>query len=120
MSIHLRGLDPSIREAAQWTLDVASMYDVPVTVTSTVRSWAEQQKLYDAYRYKKDRGIPAAFPAAQPGYSAHQYGLAWDSHVPPEFGQWWKYVREYAGFQVPGNDVIHAQYPNWKSLYSWT
>jgi hypothetical protein len=42
-------------------------------VTSVVRSYATQKRLYDAYRSGKSR-----YPAAPPGYSAHEQGWAFD------------------------------------------
>ena len=42
-------------------------------VTSVVRSYATQKRLYDTYRQGKSR-----YPAAPPGYSAHEQGWAFD------------------------------------------
>jgi len=111
MSIALRGLEPEVRQRAEWTLAVARYYKVPVTVTSTRRSWAEQQSLYNRYLAGKSK-----WPAAKPGGSAHQFGLAWDS-VPNEGNMpFWIAVRRYAGFNVPVGDEIHASVPNWRNF----
>lgn len=107
----LRGLQTWLRPAAQWALDWAAFYNVPVRVTSTFRSWAEQAEL----RRRFEAG-QADFPANRAGDSAHQWGLAWDSVVPPQYQAWWTHVRQLAGFQVLSNDVIHAQVPNWRDL----
>ena len=124
MAISLRGLDPAIREAAEWCLAVASYYKVPVTVTSASRAWAEQEQLRARYEGCLARGEqvypgnpdPACrFPANRPGDSAHNYGMAWDSWVPEAYRSWWTYVRELAGFRVPGNDWVHAEYPDWRN-----
>jgi LAS superfamily LD-carboxypeptidase LdcB len=42
-------------------------------ITSTYRTWSEQNRLYEAYRTGTSR-----FPAAPPGQSYHQYGRAAD------------------------------------------
>jgi len=105
----LRGLDPNVREAAEWTLMVADYYGIPVTVTSGYRSWRKQQELYTRYRSGQSR-----FPANPPGSSSHEYGLSFDSVVADEWIPWWTRVREYAGFRVPPNDWIHAEVPNWR------
>lgn len=124
MAISLRGLDPHVREAAQWCLDVATYYKVPVTVTSASRSWAEQTALRARYESCLSRGErvyagnpdpSCRFPANEPGDSAHNYGLAWDSWVPEGYREWWTYVRQLAGFRVPDNDWVHAEYPNWRA-----
>ena len=104
-----------MRAAAEWATRVAQAYGVPVTVTSARRTWGEQDRLFRNYREGGSK-----YPAARPGYSAHQYGLAFDSVVAPELQNWWTYVRELAGFQVPRNDIIHAQYPDWKQFFSWS
>jgi LAS superfamily LD-carboxypeptidase LdcB len=114
MSIQLRGLHEGLRPAAEWALAYAAAYGIRPLVTSTYRSWTEQLALRERY----EAGI-SPYPAARPGYSAHNYGLAWDSVLPPEyrgdpaFEAWWEAVREYAGFNVPSNDTIHAELPSW-------
>ena len=115
----LSGLNPGLRPAAQWTLDVAAHYGVPVTVTSVYRSWQSQRELYDRYRRSVEAGTfrrpgGVQYPANRPGDSAHNWGLAWDSTVPERYQEWWNYVRRLAGFEVLPNDVIHAQLPNWR------
>ena len=115
----LLGLDRDVRHAARWSLKWADYYGVPVTVTSGKRSWAKQVKLRKNYEgclargeFGKNRGC--MFPANRPGDSAHNYGWAWDSTTAAEFQPWWNQVRGMAGFSVPGNDVIHAEVPNWR------
>lgn len=108
--MRLSGLNPQLRPFADWALQVAQYYGVPVTVTSVYRSWAEQKRL----RTRWEKGL-SKYPANQPGDSAHNYGLAWDSSVPPQFQEAWDYIRRYAGWEVLPNDVIHAQLPNWRA-----
>lgn len=113
MSIHLRGLDPRVRERAELALSWAKYYGLTVTITSGYRSWAEQERLYKAFLAGSSK-----WPANRPGDSAHQFGFAWDSHV-PDSQQWtWDYLRRHAGFEVLAHDIIHAQVPNWRAYTS--
>lgn len=117
--LRLAGLDTSVREAAEWCLQWADYYNVPVTVNSGFRSWAEQQKLYTNYLQCLQEGAMGSrpdcmYPANPPGDSAHNFGFAWDSSVPDWALSWWVYVRQLAGFRVPPNDLIHAEVPNWR------
>jgi len=120
MPSKLAGLEPSVRRAAEWCLSVAQFYGVPVTVTSGYRSTEQQARLYRNYQQclatgEYGRTPRCQFPAAPPGSSSHNYGLAWDSVVgDPRYQDWWTYVRELAGFQVLRNDIIHAQVPDWQ------
>lgn len=105
----LRGLHPSVREAANWTLDVAEYYRVPITVTSGHRDWATQTRLYRDWKRGRSK-----WPANPPGDSSHNFGLAWDSTTTPEYQRAWNYIRRAAGFEVLDHDIIHAQLPNWR------
>lgn len=107
--LKLGGLHPDVKEAADWALGWAEYYRVPITVTSGYRSWARQQELYSTYLSGLSR-----WPANPPGQSSHNYGLAFDSTTESRFQDWWTMVREMAGFEVPKNDIIHAQVPNWR------
>lgn len=131
MAIQLAGLEPEVRERAQLALDWAAYLKIPVTITSTTRPWAEQQQLRERYESCLARGEvvqpgnpnPACrYPANQPGDSAHNYGLAWDSWVPD--GEWrtgwtywaaWTVIRQWAGFHCPPNDRVHAEVPSWRT-----
>lgn len=122
--IALRGLHPLVREHAELAMSWAAYYGLTVTVTSGLRTMQEQAALRQRYErclaqgQKVWPGNPDAacrYPANRPGDSAHNYGLAWDSSVPPE-QQWaWTYLRSYAGFYVPENDPVHAEVPNWRN-----
>jgi hypothetical protein len=117
--MRLSGLVTPVREAASWCLEVADFYGVPVTVTSGVRSWESQNRLYRNYLQCKAAGNfgktpDCMFPANPPGQSSHEYGLSWDSVVDSRYQDWWDYVRRYAGFEVLSNDRIHAQVPEWR------
>lgn len=104
-------LHPDVREAARWALSWADFYDVPVTVTSGFRSLSKQRALRRDWEAGRSR-----FPANRAGDSSHNFGLAWDSTVPPWAQAWWTHVRELAGFEVLPNDIIHAQVPNWRNF----
>ena len=107
--MRLSGLDPEVRSRARWALDVAEYYKVPVTVTSGFRSLRSQKLLRQRWLAGK-----SPWPANKPGDSGHNFGLAWDSVTEPRYQEFWNYVREYIGFEVPPNDEIHAQVPRWR------
>lgn len=70
---------------------------------------AEQASLYADWK----AGL-RKWPAAEPGESAHQYGVAWDSTVPPEWLPVWTAIRRAFGWAVYDNDPNHAEYPGWQ------
>jgi hypothetical protein len=130
MTMQLAGLQAEVRVRAQLALDWAAYLKIPVTITSVTRTWAEQTKLrarYEACLASGEKITPSnpnagcRYPANQPGDSAHNFGLAWDSWVPD--GQWqpgwsywdaWKYLRRWAGFTVPDSDRVHAEVAAWR------
>lgn len=110
--ITLRGLHPVVREAAEYAVALAETYGIPVTITSGFRTWEEQTKLRQAYLAGNSK-----FPANAPGDSAHNWGLAFDSWVPPEYQPAWDYIRQAIGFQTyPDRDPVHAEYPGWRNV----
>ena len=114
--IQLRGLHPFLREAAEEAVRWARSHGVEPRITSVRRTWADQSQLYEKYLSCKARGLyPWApgcrYPANPPGWSGHEYGLAWDSTVPEAYLGWWVAVREALGFLVPAGDEIHAEHP---------
>lgn len=100
-----------MRDRAVLARDVAQHFGIPVTLTSGYRSCNFQREL----RQKWERGL-SRWPANRPGFSGHNWGLAWDSTVAPEHQAAWNTIREYLGFRVPRNDVIHAEVPGWETL----
>lgn len=117
----LLGLEESVREAADWCLSVADFYRVNVDVTSGFRSRSEQAELRRRYERCVRLGLfgrtrECMFPANKPGFSAHEYGLAFDSVVAPELWSWWTRVRQAAGFHVLPADLPHAEAPNWRDF----
>lgn len=69
----LRTLDSRLVPWAKYLYQIGKYYDGRLVVTSARRSIAKQQRLYEDWK----RGI-SKIPAAPPGRSLHQYGLAWD------------------------------------------
>lgn len=132
MTIALAGLEPEVRERAELALDWAAHLKIPVTITSVTRTWAEQVKLRQRFDQCVATGetikpsnpnAACRYPANQPGDSAHNFGLAWDSWVPE--GEWregwtywaaWIYLRRWAGFTVPDHDRVHAEVPEWRKF----
>jgi len=67
-------LDPSIRVLADALLRRAAAQGVSLAVTDGYRSWDDQERLY-----KQGRETPGPIvTGAKPGYSWHQYSLAFD------------------------------------------
>lgn len=79
------------------------------TITSGYRSIQKQAELYAARESNP-------YPVNAPGESSHNYGLGWDSDVPDQFHPLWRQVREFVGWRVPDNDVVHAEVPDWRRL----
>jgi D-alanyl-D-alanine carboxypeptidase len=127
--ISLRGLHPLVRERAELAMAWAQRYGLQVTVTSGYRSWAEQTQLrtqYETCLARGERVDPAnpnpacRYPANEPGDSAHNYGMAWDSWVPEDQWWLWTYLRRAAGFAVFENDRVHAEVPEWRKYATQT
>lgn len=117
--IDLRGLDPVVREYAEYAMRVMEHYTgVRPVVTSTFRSWSEQAELRSKYeRCLREGRFPSRdcpYPANRPGDSSHNWGLSFDSWVPEGNWEWWNYVRQWYGFRVPDNDRVHAEVPDWR------
>lgn len=98
----LDGLDARLVEWGELLLRQAR---APVVVTRVRSSHRFQRSLYARAQLG---GNP--FPVAPPGYSAHQYGLAWDMVGPlPELrrlGQLW---RSWGGLWGGARDPIHFE-----------
>lgn len=102
----LRGLESWLQPYAEWLVSVAPYAGArSVRITSVRRSRAKQAMLYQRFLSGQ-----AQFPAAPPGRSRHEYGLAWDMVTEPfsalyTLGQWWKQV---GGTWGP-SDAIHFE-----------
>ena len=105
----LRGLNPALRPWAEWLYKVGKSYDSRLVVTSGFRSSRKQEQLYQRYISGK-----SPIPAAPPGSSMHQAGLAFDlarSGVDPfqdELLHWLQHVWSSVGGSVGGTaDPVH-------------
>jgi hypothetical protein len=102
-------LVPEIRPFGEALLAQAGAAGLLPRVTSTLRSYSDQQELYRRYV----AGI-SPYPAAPPGASAHEYGLAFDMDVVPHsaladlgalwqsWGGGWGGARDPVHFELPG------------------
>lgn len=102
------GLQPWLRPYAEWLLSAAPYAGArSVRVTSVRRSRAQQRQLYSKFL----RG-QSSFPAAPPGRSKHEYGLAFDMVTEPmsalhTLGAWWRQL----GGEWSATDEIHFAAP---------
>jgi len=69
----LNGLHPQLIPWAKWLRDIGRYYDSRLVVTSGFRDSTKQAALYSAWQTGE-----SSIPAAPPGQSLHQYGLAFD------------------------------------------
>lgn len=116
MAASLDLLVPEIRQAAKDLVDACSQARLQPRVTSTLRSHAEQGRLYRRYLAGQ-----AGFPVAPPGLSAHEYRLAFDLVVSPmdalaDVGATWI---SWGGGWNPA-DAIHFEYPGASDLVKQT
>lgn len=98
----LDSLDPRLKPAARWFVNELQRLGLQPVVTSARRSRAEQTRLYERYQRGQSK-----FPAAPPGRSLHEHGLAFDvmTSDPPRAGAMW---RDLGGEWSPG-DAVHFQ-----------
>lgn len=111
--IGLTGLDERLRQHAEQTFSYARSIGLHPVPTSSRRTEQEQRRLYDTYIRGK-----AKYPAAPPGQSAHQWGVAFDSVVPASELAAWTAVRRAFGWLAPDTDTVHAEWPGWQSYVS--
>lgn len=79
MAYEFAGLVSELRPYAEALVQVASENGLNPLVTSTLRSVAEQKRLYENYLAGRSR-----YPAAPPGSSPHNFGWAFDVEVNDE------------------------------------
>ena len=89
-------------------MDAAGRAGLQPRITSTVRTSSQQARLYRGYLANPQR----AFPVAPPGYSAHEYGEAFDLVVTPmealaDVGYTWQ---TWGGGWNP-QDAVHFELP---------
>ena len=107
-SLSTKTLSPQMRRGAELLLKVApALGATSARITSAKRSRAQQAVLYKNFLAGK-----AKFPAAPPGTSKHEKGMAVDIVVePPEaqiaLGRWWQEVGGTWGGQF--QDPIHFE-----------
>ncbi|GAG84918.1 unnamed protein product [marine sediment metagenome] len=103
----LKELHPQVRPAAEWLVMLAAAQGWDVRITSVFRSFREQDGLYqDWIRGRR------VLPAAKPGCSQHQYGLAFDMVIAEDMhgplqraigGAW----RQVGGWWIGQTDPVH-------------
>ena len=108
--IALRGMHPELRPYAEYAHQLARSYGITPVVTSVVRTWENQARL----RARYEAGL-SRFPANRPGDSSHQFGLSWDSWVPPAEMPLWIAIRRAVGWRVPSRDDIHGELTGWRA-----
>ena len=69
----LRTLDPWLAPYARYLYQIGKQYDGRLVVTSARRSAAKQARLYQRWQSGESN-----IPAAPPGRSLHEHGLAFD------------------------------------------
>lgn len=107
VSTKISDLLPDFQPFAKALIEYANQY-VPVRVTSTLRSYAEQQRLYDLRTAGQ-----WPFPVAAPGTSAHEYGYAMDLELPSRgdytaLGSVWT---SWGGVYGGSRDYVHYEFP---------
>lgn len=101
-------LDARLKPWAQRLFDVAKAAGVNPRITSAFRTYAQQEALYRSFIEGRSR-----YPAAKPGSSAHEYGLAFDMVVQGQVNQldcgilWNRWRGDFGGEEDP----IHFQFP---------
>lgn len=106
----LSTLDPRFRPWAVYLVQVAEYNGFRVGITSTRRSAGQQAGLWNRYQTCLRSG-GSCLPAAPPGRSLHEYGLAVDLVVNGDWrgphqealGRWWASI---GGFWSP-RDPVH-------------
>jgi LAS superfamily LD-carboxypeptidase LdcB len=103
----LGGLDYELRIAAEALIDLANEWGVQPRITSTVRSFAEQTRLYRRMLQGNQ-----SYGVNPPGCSAHEYGWAFDMVTTPmsalnELGRVWQ---SWGGGWFP-HDPVHFELP---------
>jgi len=109
----LVSLVPGLSDVVRYGLAYLDAYGIETEVTSAGRTSAEQRRLYELY--KAGRGNPAA----SPGTSAHEYGLAVDvSSIYGSRHQHQQYVIavfRWLGLATPyPHEPWHFEVPDWR------
>jgi len=106
-------LDPRLVPWAKYLYSIGKYYDGRLVFTSTRRSIAKQQRLYSDWI----RGV-SNIPAAKPGFSLHQHGMAFDlarigisPHGDPLLAYLGAIWRSWGGIWGGKRDPVHFQPP---------
>ena len=99
----LSALDSRFRPWAEALYSVARQYGLNPVVTSTKRSLATQRRLYRRWQSGQ-----SPYPAAVPGTSLHEHGLAFDMWADDMawLGKVWEY---WGGVWGGPTDPVHYQ-----------
>lgn len=102
------GLQPYLVPYAEYFYRALATAGLRPRITSVFRSKQRQAVLYDRFR----RGLSGGLPAAPPGRSLHERGLAFDLVVTPlsaaaQVGQFWQ---QMGGRWYP-SDPVHFEAP---------
>ncbi len=116
MAASIDALIPEFQPYAHALVDASGSAGLSPRITSTLRSHAEQTRLYRRFVAGQSQ-----FPAAPPGRSAHEYGYALDMVVSPfeeidAVGAWW--ISQGGVWHT--SDRVHFEYPgfDWHDFYS--
>jgi hypothetical protein len=112
MSAEISALIPDLQPFARELVRASGAAGLMPRVTSTLRTTAEQTRLYRRY----ESGLQS-LPVAPPGTSAHEYGWAFDMIVTPydaltDVGAYWTSLGGVWGGQF--SDPVHFEYPGFK------
>lgn len=109
MGVSYDALDPDLLQGMKELEQFLTQNGVIPTITSTVRTYREQKFLWD--RFQKGQ---SELPAAKPGFSAHEYGWAFDmilsdNSLLPIVGKIW--VDYWGGGYGGKRDPVHFELP---------
>jgi D-alanyl-D-alanine carboxypeptidase len=107
----LSTLDPQLRPWAEYLVRVGEYYGLRIQVTSARRTAAQQASLWNRYQTCQREG-GRCLPAAPPGTSDHERGLAFDLVVGGDYHsaaqRWLGQVWQSWGGRWAGNaDPVH-------------
>lgn len=109
----LSGLSPYFRPWIDWLLEFADQNGVTVEVVSGYRTIEDQKRAAAQAR-------AAGRPAAAPGRSAHNFGLAVDlvagGHSTSSEHEWLMSVWRAVGGEFYPKDAPHFEHPDWKRV----
>ena len=113
----LLDLVPEMQPAATQLYNICVQAGANPTITSTLRTYAEQAALYDDYIAGRSK-----YPADKPGTSAHEFGYAFDMSMPwpgdeVQAGQVWV---GWGGVYGGARDPVHFEFGGWRTLRTQT